>query len=137
MTVVATADQVLKLLVTRYVPLDTSVSLIPGVLAVTHLRNAGTAFNLRTDLSPLIPAAVALTVIFLLFYRKARWATTALSRTALALAGGGAVGNLVDRVRVGGVIDYIDLQVWPVFNFADAAVTVGAGLLILALIRGD
>jgi signal peptidase II len=50
---------------------------------------------------------------------------------------GGAIGNLIDRLRVGAVIDYVDLSVWPVFNLADVAVTVGAGLLLLTLLRPD
>ena len=57
--------------------------------------------------------------------------------TALALLAGGALGNLLDRLRLGAVIDYIDLAVWPVFNLADVAVTLGAGLLVLILLRPE
>ncbi len=134
---VAVADQALKLLVTELVPLGTSVSLLPGVVALTHVHNSGIAFSLRAGISPLVPTIVALTVVFLLFYNKARWNSTRSGRLGLALAGGGALGNLIDRLRVGAVIDYLDFHIWPVFNLADAAVTVGAGLLILALIRGN
>jgi signal peptidase II len=57
-------------------------------------------------------------------------------RLALALLAGGAVGNLVDRIRVGAVIDYLDVHIWPVFNLADLAVTAGAGLLIGSVVLG-
>ncbi len=134
---VTAADQAVKLIVAHYIPLGASAPLIPGVLALTQVRNPGIAFGLRAVISPLLPAAVALVVFFLLFSNKARWSGTPVGRTALALAGGGALGNLIDRLRVGAVIDYLDLQIWPVFNLADAAVTAGAALLILALVRGN
>jgi signal peptidase II len=56
---------------------------------------------------------------------------------AMAAVMGGAVGNLIDRMRVGYVIDFLDLHFWPVFNIADIAITVGAGLLIIATILGQ
>lgn len=73
----------------------------------------------------------------MLFYNKARWTHGVVVRPALALLAGGATGNLIDRLRVGAVIDYVDLSVWPVFNLADVAVTVGAGLLVLTLLRPE
>ncbi len=133
---VAGTDQALKSLVTHFVPVGASVPLLPGVLALTHVHNPGIAFSLGEGISPLVPAAIALTLVFLLFYNKARWNTTAAGRLTLVLAGGGALGNLIDRLRVGAVIDYLDFHIWPVFNLADAAVVIGAGLAILALIRG-
>lgn len=125
----------LKATVTRLIPLGAHVVIVPHLLAVTHVRNEGIAFGLRSAISPLIPAAVALTGVFFLFYNKARWSLTPTARVALILASGGAVGNLLDRVRLGAVIDYIDLWVWPVFNLADAAITIGAGMLLVALVR--
>jgi signal peptidase II len=104
-------------------------------LSLTHVHNQGIAFSLLGSVSWLLPAGIALTLVFLLFYNKARWMHGALAHRALALLAGGAIGNLIDRLRVGAVIDYVDLSVWPVFNLADVAVTVGAGLLLLTLLR--
>lgn len=131
------ADQALKVLVTLRLPPGGTIAIVPGVLSLTNVRNPGIAFSALPGIPLLVPAAVALTLIFLLFYNKARWSRGRPAQVALALLAGGAVGNLIDRVRVGAVIDYLDLQVWPVFNLADLAITAGAGLLLLALARGD
>ncbi len=122
---------------THFIPLRASVPVIPGLLALTHVHNTGIAFSLRTDVSPIIPALITLAVMVFVFSNRTQWALTGTGRVALALTGGGALGNLIDRVRVGAVIDYLDLQVWPVFNLADAAVTLGAALFVLALIRNN
>lgn len=134
---VLAADQATKLLVESRLPLGDSVPVIPGFLAFSHVHNRGIAFSLLGSISLLVPAAIALTLLFLLFYNKARWTRRPLAQAALALLGGGAIGNLIDRLRVGSVVDFIDVSVWPVFNLADVAITTGAGLLILLLIRGD
>lgn len=126
-----------KLLVAQRLPLGASVPVIPGLLAVTHVHNRGIAFSLLGEVSLAVPAALAVLVLGLLFFPRGRWARRPVARGALALLGGGAVGNLIDRLRVGAVVDFIDLRLWPVFNLADVAVTAGAGLLILMLLRGD
>ena len=120
----------------RRLPLGDSISLLPW-LSLTHVHNRGIAFSLLGSVSWLLPAGIALTLLFMLFYNRARWTGGVLARPALALLAGGAIGNLVDRLRVGAVIDYVDLSVWPVFNLADVAVTLGAGLLVLTLLRPD
>lgn len=131
------ADQSTKLLLVLRIPLGSSVPIIPGFLAFTHVHNRGIAFSLLGGIPLLVPALIALTLLFLLFYNRSRWSRRPLTQSALALVSGGAIGNLIDRVRVGAVVDFIDVHVWPVFNLADLAVTAGAGLLIFTLIRGD
>jgi signal peptidase II len=112
------------------------IPLLPW-LALTHVHNHGIAFSLLDTVSWILPAAIALTLLLMLFYNKARWMRAPLAPWALALLAGGAIGNLLDRLRVGAVIDYIDLSIWPVFNLADVAVTLGAGLLLLTLLRPE
>lgn len=131
------ADQATKLLVGLRIPLGSSVPVIPGFLAFTHVHNRGIAFSLLGGIPLLVPALIALTLLFVLFYNRSRWSRRPLTQSGLALVSGGAIGNLIDRLRVGAVIDFIDVHVWPVFNVADLAVTAGAGLLIFTLIRGD
>lgn len=133
---VVVADQAAKLLVAQRLPLGTSVQVIPGLLAFTHVHNRGIAFSLLGDVSVAVPAALAALLLGLLVF-PGRWSRRPAVRGALALLGGGAVGNLIDRLRVGAVVDFIDLRVWPVFNLADVAVTAGAGLLLLHLLRGE
>jgi signal peptidase II len=82
----------------------------------------------------LVPALIALTLLYALFYNDARWAAPLRVQGALALLAGGAAGNLIDRIRLGAVVDYIDVHFWPVFNVADLAVTTGAALLMISLV---
>ena len=120
----------------RHLPLGESIPLLPW-LALTHVHNRGIAFSLLGSVSWVVPAGIALTLLFLLLYNEARWTRGGGMSTALALLAGGALGNLLDRLRLGAVIDYVDLAVWPVFNLADVAVTLGAGLLVLILLRPE
>lgn len=117
-------------------PIGDRILILPW-LSLTHVHNTGIAFSLLGRVSWILPAGIALTLVFLVFYNKARWTRSGRAHVALVLLAGGAIGNLIDRLRVGAVIDYIDLSVWPVFNLADMAVTVGAGLLLLSLLRPD
>jgi signal peptidase II len=133
---VVAVDQAIKALVARSVPVGDSIPVIPGVLSLTHVRNTGVAFGLFAGLSPLVTALAALTLFFAVFYNKGRWLRSRAESAGIALMAGGAAGNLLDRVRLGFVVDYLDLHVWPVFNVADAAIVVGAGVLVFALSRG-
>lgn len=133
---VAAVDQVAKALVQNTIPGGASLPVLGGVFYITHVQNPGSAFNVfATSTVPIV------TTILLV----ASWAALAVSRrlppfgtafqTGSALVLGGAVGNLIDRVRVGCVIDFIDLRFWPVFNLADAAITVGAIVLVYGVVR--
>jgi signal peptidase II len=132
---VAIADQVVKALVSSALPVGASVTVIPGVLSLTHAHNTGVAFGLLAGWPPLVTALAALTLLFMLFYNRGRWSGSRAEGTGIALMAGGAAGNLLDRVRLGFVVDYLDLHVWPVFNLADVAIVAGAGVLALALAR--
>lgn len=135
--IVALIDQGIKAAVTRGVPVGAIVPLIPGVLSLTHVENTGVAFGLLAGISPLVTTLAALVLLFVLFFSRGRWEQTRAVGAGISLMAGGAAGNLLDRVRLGVVVDYLDLHVWPVFNFADAAIVVGAGVLVLALSRTE
>lgn len=132
---VAAVDQMVKALVVRLVPAGVSVAVVPGVLWLTHVQNTGVAFGFLAGLSPAVMALAALTLFFVLFYNRGRRSGSRVERAGIALMAGGAAGNLLDRIRLGFVVDYLDLRVWPVFNLADMAIVLGAGALALALIR--
>lgn len=113
-----------------------------GSLRFRLAMNYGSAFSLADGRGPLI-SLLALVIVAVLL-RSGRYATHPVSATAIGLVVGGAVGNLIDRafrqgdgVLGGGVVDFIDLQWWPVFNVADSAIVVGAILLFLAELRDD
>jgi signal peptidase II len=132
---VAAADQGVKALVIRALPPSASIPVLPGVLSLTHVQNPGVAFGLLSGIPPVAAALVALTLFFLVLYNRSRWLTTCAAGGGFALMAGGACGNLLDRARLGHVVDYLDLHIWPVFNLADVAIVVGAGLLVLVMAR--
>jgi signal peptidase II len=132
-TAVVLVDQAVKALVAHLLPAGASVSVIRGVLSLTHVQNHGVAFGLLPGISPVVTALAALTLFFMLFYNRGRRSGSRGEATGLAVMAGGAVGNLIDRVRLGFVVDYLDLHIWPVFNLADVAIVVGAGAVAITL----
>ncbi len=139
------ADQVTKLLILREVSLHASIPVIPGFFHITHVQNPGGAFGFLANQSDLVRGVLFLAVstvavgMVLWFYHKTppthRWLAT-----GFALIIGGAVGNLIDRVRFGKVIDFLDFFFrgwhWPAFNVADSAITVGITIFIIHVIWG-
>ncbi|HKX19625.1 MAG TPA: signal peptidase II [bacterium] len=109
--------------------------LFPGVLSLTLVYNTGIAFSLLRGLPPAAIVLLALTVLAVALYNRSAWPRTIAVRCGLGLVLGGAAANVVERLRFGYVIDYLDIHVWPVFNLADSAIALGAGLLVLALLR--
>ncbi len=104
---------------------------IASWLSLTWATNTGGAFGVFSADTALL-AVVAIVVVAALVVIAPRLGAGRLLAVAVASVMGGALGNLIDRVRIGYVIDYIDVHFWPVFNIADIAITVGAGLLIIA-----
>lgn len=136
-------DQATKAWLRADLPLGHSVPVWPGVFHLTHTRNTGAAFSLfegRTLLLALAALVVVGAIIFAVERRPAgRNARLPLSMAlALALPLGGAMGNFLDRVRLGYVTDLFDAVVinFPVFNVADAAITVGIALLLWRTLLG-
>ena len=126
-------DQLTKWLCVWYLKDVSSVTLIPGLLRLTYLENRGAAFGSLSEhrwVFMILSTAViiAITVYLLGFAENNRWMLW-----GLALILGGGVGNMIDRVALGYVIDMIDFYgIWPyIFNVADSCVCVGAGLLVL------
>jgi len=141
--VVIVLDRWTKRLVARRISLYTHIQIIPGFFRLTHTENTGAAFSMFAD-SPapwktalLIGfAVVALVVVSVLLWKN--HPSHAVSGVGLALIMGGALGNLWDRLASGRVVDFLLFYVrhyqWPVFNLADSAIVVGAGLLIVEIV---
>ena len=127
-------DQLSKALVLAHLPLGASVPVIPGFFNLTHVHNPGGAFGFLAGMSSQARAAVfifaslAAAALILWIYVQTP-ADQRLLAFGLALVFGGAIGNLIDRVRFGVVVDFLDLFIgdlhWPAFNVADSAITVG------------
>lgn len=133
---VIVADQVTKTVVVGQMQLGESIPVLGSFFRLTYILNPGAVFGLRLggQALHLIFAVVALCLVGVLLYRTP--SSERVAGSALALVLGGAVGNVIDRLHIGAVIDFLDFGVggarWWIFNIADASVSVGAGLLILS-----
>jgi signal peptidase II len=139
---VVAADQLTKLAIESFTPEHWERTLIPGLLGLVHRHNPGAAFGLLAGTSSrwvsisLLLFSVAAVAVLGWLLATGR-AGGCLARAGLALVLGGAAGNGIDRAVHGGVIDFVDLHAgpyhWPAFNVADAAIVIGAGLVILEM----
>lgn len=131
----AALDQLIKIWATTYLLPVGSAPLIPGFVELRYVLNDGMAFSMLSGQRWLLIAVtgvVLLVVALVLLFRK----MPRLERIVWMLILGGGLGNLIDRVRTGVVVDYLNFQFidFPVFNFADICVCTGVGLLILSLV---
>jgi signal peptidase II len=127
-------DQFSKFLALRFLSSQTSVPLIPQVLDLTLVRNPGVAFGLLSDYAPALFAVITISLVLLFLIANRSRGTSVADRWALSLILGGAIGNWIDRLRFSAVIDFIDFRVWPVFNLADTAITVGVCLYFFRIL---
>jgi signal peptidase II len=141
--VVFAGDQVTKAVVEDLIPEHTTVPVLPHFLNLIHTKNAGAAFGLFSD-SPapwktvllIVVSSLLLAMVIAVMWRnqQLRWETG----VGLALILGGALSNFFDRIRLGRVVDFLDVYCrsyhWPTFNLADCAIVVGAGFLVFQLL---
>ena len=128
-------DQATKLAAIRWLYPVGSVKVLGPYLSFTWATNTGGAFGVLSSSTGLL-AAVAIVVSAVLIVVALRVATSRMLSVAVAMVLGGAFGNLIDRLRLGYVVDFIDVHFWPVFNIADITITAGAGLIILGMLLG-
>ena len=129
------ADQAVKLGIARTMRLGESIPVLSGIFHITYIENPGAAFGMLANQRWFfILAGILVILAACVMYRRLS-ETGRLVRLGAALLLGGAVGNLIDRIRLGRVIDFLDFRVWPVFNIADIGICVGVACLIYALMR--
>lgn len=123
-------DRMTKIFFSDFLKVGESFPVIQNILHMTLVQNTGIAFGLFKDQGMvfiIIPIIAAGLLIFNIYYYKTnQHSLSRLYIVAFSLILGGAVGNLIDRIVFGYVIDFIDFRVWPVFNVADSAITIGA-----------
>jgi len=133
------ADQVSKVLVESTMGLGQSVAILGDFFRLTFIRNAGGAFGIFLGGGWFYLAASAVAVAMIFFYLRSLATDQLLPRVSLAMILGGALGNLADRLRCGVVTDFLDFGFgrvrWPVFNLADAFVTVGVLLFLFSMLQ--
>ena len=131
-----TADQLTKHLVTAQLAYGESAH-VAGPLALHHVRNPGIAFGLFSTLTAAVTVLTIVAVAWMLAYFARTGARHPILPVALGLLVGGSGGNLVDRVRLGHVTDFLDLGFWPAFNLADMFIVTGVAILLATLVSID
>ena len=131
--VVIGLDQLSKYLVRTNMVLNTSVP-EHGFFRFTYGTNTGGVFGFFTNQTFLITVAAVIAVVVILLYSRHRMAHSMLMKVSLGMLLGGSIGNLIDRIRLGAVTDFIDIGAWPVFNLADSAIDIGVVLLIIYIL---
>jgi len=141
---VAALDQATKLIVSQTIGLYETVPVITGLVDLVYVRNRGMAFGLlnrpgENTAFYVITAGTVVALIFLILWLRKIAADRPKMALAVSLIIGGAIGNLIDRIRIHEVIDFVDVHVksfhWPAFNAADSAITVGTVWLVFMLLK--
>lgn len=137
-------DQASKLYIDETLALHHSIQIVDGFVHITHVRNTGAAFGFLSGQAMsgfrtvFLISVSCVAVLAILFFLKSLKDHQVLLISGLSMVMGGAVGNLLDRIRLGEVIDFIDLHWhayhWPTFNVADSAITIGGIFLIIDIV---
>jgi signal peptidase II len=130
------ADQLTKAIVTSRLDLGDEVHVV-GPFSLHHVTNSGIAFGLFASATSIVILLTSVAVAWMLYFFARSGARHPVLPVALGLVIGGSVSNLVDRVRLGHVTDFLDVRYWPAFNLADTFIVVGVAALILALVLSD
>lgn len=130
------ADQATKALVAGTLALDEEIRVL-GPFSIHRLQNSGIAFGLFPTATAVVIVLTTLAVGWMLVYFARSGARHPVLPAALGLLIGGSVANLVDRVRLGHVTDFIDVRYWPAFNLADSFIVAGVAILLVALVAAD
>jgi signal peptidase II len=142
---IVVVDQISKWLVSKYIPLESTVDIIKGCFRLWHVRNSGAIWGFFSGhpnkLIPIIITASAIVALLIVVYFFLRTpGRCRLELTAYSIILGGALGNIIDRLRLGFVVDFLDAYIksqhWPTFNCADSCITIGVLLLAWSIWRG-
>jgi len=132
----ALGDQVTKHVVSSELGLDRSVQIV-GPISLHHVQNSGIAFGFFSGATSVVTFVTGVAVVWMAIFFARSGSRHPMLPAALGLLLGGSVSNLVDRIRLGHVTDFIDVSHWPAFNLADTFIVFGVGLLLLALVAAD
>jgi signal peptidase II len=130
------ADQVTKHIVVSTLSLDDSTHVI-GPLSIHHVQNSGIAFGLFSSATAAVTVVTGIAVIWMVVFFARSGGRHPVLPAALGLLIGGSMSNLVDRIRLGHVTDFIDFKYWPAFNLADSFIVIGVVILLGAMLVAD
>lgn len=122
-------DQATKWIISSSFVQGESIPVIGNFFYLTYVKNPGAAFGLFLRMQWLLPIVGFGAIILVFLFRRQISQQSLLVKWGICISLGGAIGNLIDRIRFGAVIDFIDFRIWPIFNFADIAIVGGVALL--------
>nr|WP_092068069.1 signal peptidase II [Dendrosporobacter quercicolus]NSL46924.1 signal peptidase II [Dendrosporobacter quercicolus DSM 1736]SDL69487.1 signal peptidase II [Dendrosporobacter quercicolus] len=130
---VVAVDQLSKFYVQSKMTLGLSLPVVDNIFHITYILNPGAAFGILEHQTVFFIAIAVLMLAAVLYVYPRLPQGSPVLRLGIGLMAGGAAGNVIDRIRTGYVVDFLDFRVWPVFNIADMAIVGGVGLIIFAL----
>jgi len=128
-------DQFSKYLIRQKMSLAESIPVIKSIFHITYVENTGIAFGLFPQGNFIFIIISLIIILVIVFFERRKALKSPGERFCLGLVLGGALGNLIDRLRFGFVIDFLDFRIWPVFNLADSSVCIGAILMVFFLLK--
>lgn len=132
---VLAVDQLTKLIILQKLDEGSSIPVIRNVLDINIVRNTGAAFGIFQNQTLILTGISILVLILISIFHRQITNSGSIFQTGFGLIAGGTLGNLIDRLRFGYVVDFIDFHIWPVFNAADSAITIGVILLFWKIFR--
>lgn len=133
--ILLSVDQFSKYIIRQKMSLAESIPIIKSVFHITYVENRGIAFGLFPQGRSLFIVISLIIILGIIFFERKKVIKSLKERFCLGLILGGALGNLIDRLRFGFVIDFLDFRIWPVFNLADSGVCIGGILMVFFLLR--
>ncbi|MDI6758664.1 MAG: signal peptidase II [Candidatus Omnitrophota bacterium] len=127
--IILSLDQLTKFIVTQNLYLNQSLPVVKGIFHISLIHNRGAAFGILKNQAPVFFIVTAIFAIILICFDLSKNSLKKVYSISLSLILAGALGNLIDRLFFGYVIDFLDFRIWPVFNIADSAITIGAIML--------
>lgn len=127
-------DQLIKYVVVNSMFLGQSIAIVPNILHLTYILNAGAAFGILANQRIFFIAIAAVLIGIIVYFYAKILKLNRYFQLGIALLFGGAIGNMIDRIFIGKVIDYIDFRVWPIFNLADIAIVCGCIIIVYQMI---
>ncbi len=130
------ADQLTKSVVSGHLALDEGIHVV-GPFSIHHVQNSGIAFGLFSSATAAVIALTSVAVAWMLVFFARSGGRHPILPAALGLVIGGSLSNLIDRVRLGHVTDFLDFKYWPAFNLADSFIVIGVVILFVVLLFSD
>ncbi|HZK17807.1 MAG TPA: signal peptidase II [Clostridia bacterium] len=128
-------DQFSKSYIKSFLIEGESIPVIKDIFHITLVHNTGAAFGIFAGYTILFVVVTVIVILCFVIYYQRILEAPVLFQIGLAMAAGGAVGNLIDRLKTGAVVDFLDFRIWPVFNIADVGIVLGMGILIYMTIK--